>query len=82
MLVGYTAFLNPFSAKDMVVNYILLPVSVVFFVGYKLWKGTKWVKLEEMDLYSGRRDQDEEATFAEGEKKSPWWMSVRRVLVG
>ncbi|KAL8748887.1 MAG: hypothetical protein Q9184_007034 [Pyrenodesmia sp. 2 TL-2023] len=53
---GYTAFLNPFSAKDFVVSYILLPVFVVLLVGYKLWKKTKVVKLEEMDLWTGRRE--------------------------
>lgn len=55
---GYTAFLNPFSAKDFVVNYILLPVFVILMVGYKLWKKTKIVKLAEMDLWTGRRDID------------------------
>lgn len=29
---GYTAFLNPFSAEDVVINYVLLPVFVGFVV--------------------------------------------------
>ncbi len=53
---GYTAFLNPFSAKDFVVNYILLPVFVLLLVGYKLLKKTKLVKVEEMDIWTGRRE--------------------------
>ncbi|KAJ6115352.1 Amino acid/polyamine transporter I [Penicillium sp. IBT 16267x] len=33
---GYTCFLNPFSASDFVINYILLPIFVLFFVIYKI----------------------------------------------
>lgn len=53
---GYPAFLNPFSAKDFVINYILLPVFVGFVVFWKFYKKTKIVKLEEMDIWTGRRD--------------------------
>jgi len=52
---GYTAFLNPFSATNFVINYILLPVFVILLVGYKIWRNTKLVKLEEMDIWTGRR---------------------------
>ncbi|KAE8153576.1 amino acid permease-domain-containing protein [Aspergillus avenaceus] len=52
---GYTAFLNPFSVEDFIINYILLPVFAVLVVGYKIWNKTKIVKLEEMDIWTGRR---------------------------
>ncbi|KAL4890599.1 amino acid permease-domain-containing protein [Aspergillus ambiguus] len=52
---GYTAFLNPFSVDDFVINYILLPVFVMFVLGYKVWHKTKVVKLHEMDIWTGRR---------------------------
>ncbi|KAL6720545.1 hypothetical protein ACLMJK_002469 [Lecanora helva] len=52
---GYTAFLNPFSAKDFVINYILLPVFVILLVVYKVWNRTKWVKAHEMDIWTGRK---------------------------
>lgn len=57
---GYTAFLNPFDSTAFVTNYVLLPVFVIFVVGYKLWKKTKWVRLHDMDIWSGRRDIQEE----------------------
>ncbi|RPA81683.1 general amino acid permease AGP3 [Ascobolus immersus RN42] len=56
---GYTAFLNPFSAKDFVINYILLPVSVILYFGYKIAFKTKWKRLDEIDLVSGRREYKE-----------------------
>lgn len=52
---GYTAFLSPFSASSFVISYVLLPVFVILLLAYKFWKGTKWVKLEEMDIWTGRR---------------------------
>ncbi|KAL7269371.1 hypothetical protein RUND412_007975 [Rhizina undulata] len=77
---GYTAFLNPFSAKDFVINYILIPVSAIMFVGYKFWNKTKWVKLEEVDLFSGRRERTEMPV--ESIKTESWFKKVRRVVVG
>jgi len=79
--IGYTAFLNPFNATDFVVNYILLPVFVILLVGYKFLYKTKWIKLAEMDIYSGRREvvlDDEEAAL----HKKGVWQKVKNVVVG
>ncbi|KAL8965721.1 MAG: hypothetical protein Q9197_006364 [Variospora fuerteventurae] len=85
---GYTAFLNPFSAKDFVVNYILLPVFVALVVGYKFWRKTKMVKLAEMDLWTGRRDIDrmdkqrDEETGPEFIKEKGLLKRARDVIIG
>lgn len=85
---GYTAFLNPFSAKDFVVNYILLPVFVALVVGYKFWRKTKIVKLAEMDIWTGRRDIDrmdkqrDEETGPEVIKKKGMLKRARDVIIG
>ncbi|KAF2089575.1 amino acid permease [Saccharata proteae CBS 121410] len=78
---GYTAFLNPFSASDFVINYILLPVFVLFFLGYKLWRKTSFVKLEEMDIWTGRREVVEESEVEE-EKRKSWAHRAWNVVVG
>lgn len=39
-----------FSGVDFVSYYIELPVMAIMFIGWKLWKKTKLVKLDEMDL--------------------------------
>ncbi|PGH10721.1 hypothetical protein AJ79_05312 [Helicocarpus griseus UAMH5409] len=67
---GYPAFLNPFSVEDFVVNYILLPVFVAFLLFWKWYKKTKWVKLEEMDIWSGRRDYGEAELSNKSKKNS------------
>ncbi|EPQ27624.1 uncharacterized protein PFL1_04762 [Pseudozyma flocculosa PF-1] len=53
---GYTTFLNPVKAVDIVVAYIVLPVSVILYFGWKLWHKTKIPTLDEIDLDSGRRN--------------------------
>lgn len=78
---GYTAFLNPFSKVDFVTNYILLPVFILLYVVYKFWNKTKWIKLEEMDIWSGRREvvfDDEEAA----QRPKKWFGKVKNVVVG
>lgn len=75
---GYTAFLNPFSVEDFIINYILLPVFVLFAVAYKIWNKTKIVKLEEMDIWTGRREVLEE----EVGKPKTWRSRMKDVIVG
>lgn len=77
---GYTCFLNPFSSSDFVINYILLPVFVLFFVVYKVWNKTKFVRLEDMDIWTGRREFAEEDN--EVASKSGWWSRIYAVVVG
>jgi amino acid transporter len=83
---GYTAFLNPFSADDFVINYILLPVFALFVLGYKFWHKTKWVKLEEMDIWTGRRESPDVDKADEPqvnlEKQKSWWSRILAVVIG
>lgn len=82
---GYTAFLNPFSADDFVVNYILLPVFALFVVGWKLWHRTRIVKLAEMDIWTGRREREVgyEEYGGKGWKNDRGWRGkVYRGVVG
>lgn len=78
---GYTCFLNPFSSTDFVINYILLPVFVLFVLGYKIRNKTRLVKLEEMDIWSGRREmQDLDDT--ESPKPKKWWSRIYSIVIG
>lgn len=77
--VGYTCFLNPFSAQDFVINYILLPVFVLFYVVYKFWNKTRIVKVYEMDIWTGRR---EDIKAHEPETKRSVLHRIKNVVVG
>lgn len=79
---GYTCFLNPFSSTDFVINYILLPVFVVFVIFYKFWNKTHVVRLEDMDIWTGRREpvNPEDAESAKESRK--WWSRIYSVVIG
>lgn len=56
---GFDAFFpGKFSAKTFVPPYIDIPIFLSLFLGYKLVKKTKSVKLAEMDLWSGKAEID------------------------
>ncbi|KAJ5624829.1 hypothetical protein N7510_001138 [Penicillium lagena] len=79
---GYTCFLDPFSATDFVINYILLPVFVLFAVVYKVWNKTKVVKLKEMDIWTGRREFVDSEDESLAKKRPEWWSRLVNVVVG
>ncbi|KAK2759950.1 hypothetical protein FQN54_002686 [Arachnomyces sp. PD_36] len=76
---GYTAFLNPFSGEDFVIAYILLPVFALLMLVYKFWRKTKFVKLEDMDIWSGRREYSETELEA---KPRTLWQKVNAIVAG
>ena len=65
LIQGWSTF-KPFSGKDFVDAYILLPVFFVFFLGFKFWHKSKWVNLSEVDLDEGRRQDSD--FIEDGEK--------------
>uniref|UniRef100_A0A060SXU2 ARAD1A11946p n=1 Tax=Blastobotrys adeninivorans TaxID=409370 RepID=A0A060SXU2_BLAAD len=75
--------LSPFSGGDFVDAYILLPFSVLLFVGYKFVRKTRWVRLHEADLDTGRRkdlDSPEVDTLplddTSPQPVKPWWKKL------
>lgn len=56
---GFDAFFpGRFSAKSFIPPYIDIPIFLSLFLGYKFVKKTKFVKLEEMDIWSGKAEID------------------------
>lgn len=61
------------TAYDFFVQMLALPVVIVCFVGWKVLHKTKWVRLGEMDLLSGRRELDlAAAKQAEMTERASW----------
>ncbi|KAI9798903.1 MAG: hypothetical protein M1833_004406 [Piccolia ochrophora] len=46
------------SAATFFANFIGMPIFLVMWVGYKLVYRTRWQKLTEVDLHTGRREDD------------------------
>ncbi|KAJ5508021.1 hypothetical protein N7527_010164 [Penicillium freii] len=79
---GYTCFLNPFSSTDFVINYILLPVFVLFVIVYKFWNKTRVVRLEDMDIWTGRREHIDSEEPESPKKAANWWSRIYSVVIG
>lgn len=79
---GYTTFLNPRNAADIVVAYIVIPVAVVLYFGCKWWHKTQIVSLDDVDLDTGRRlieDFEPEPEWLE-ENKTVWYKNPKKIL--
>lgn len=58
---GYSCFFpGRFTAKSFIPPYIDIPIFFCLFIGYKLWNKTKFVNLDDMDLWSGKELIDRE----------------------
>lgn len=55
---GFTAFM-PWNTSDFFVAYVSLILFVVLYVGHKAVYRQPFVRPEEADIYSGRREVDE-----------------------
>ncbi|KAG9254776.1 amino acid permease [Emericellopsis atlantica] len=56
---GFDAFFpGRFSAKSFIPPYINIPIVLTLFFSYKIIKKTKFVKVQNMDLWSGKAEID------------------------
>ncbi|OAQ66497.1 amino acid permease [Pochonia chlamydosporia 170] len=76
LIQGWSCFSPDFDAVSFVSFYIELPVMLIMYVGWKLVKKTKWVKLDEMDLVTDVHTADD----GEPEKTKGWQSKTKRVL--
>ena len=63
LIKNFTVFLNnKFDYKNFITGYIVLPIFIFCYFGYKFWKKTKIIPPEEVDLYTFKAaiDQEEE----------------------
>ncbi len=53
---GFSAFMPTFQVDKFLTSYIGIPVFIINVLWWKVFKGTKRVRPEEVDLVTGRRD--------------------------
>ncbi|KAK5078574.1 lysine permease [Lithohypha guttulata] len=68
---GFTSFI-PWNTSDFFVSYISLILFTVLYVGHKLVTQSKFVKPEEVDLISGKKEVDEMYADVPDEPKTFW----------
>ncbi|KAI0143640.1 amino acid permease-like protein [Xylariaceae sp. FL1272] len=75
LVQGWTTF-APFNAGKFVDAYVLLPLFGVIYIAYKLWFKTRFWRLSEIDLQSGRRRDVEEDKELPVAAHVPWWRKI------
>ncbi|KAH9817185.1 amino acid permease/ SLC12A domain-containing protein [Melampsora americana] len=69
---GFKVFLaGSWSISKFIAAYVSIPTFVIFFVVWKSIKRTKFVKIEEMDFETGRRELDEMDAFERSKNVKP-----------
>ncbi|KAI5286617.1 hypothetical protein KEM54_006642 [Ascosphaera aggregata] len=82
----YTAIYPPGGgindAKGFFQDYLALPVVLFFYVSARIWKRTGWIKLQDIDIDTGRRAVDWDSFNAEQERRrnAPWYMKIKYFL--
>lgn len=82
----YTAIWPPEGgvngAKGFFQDYLALPVILFFYVCARVWKKTGWVKLNDIDIDTGRRPVDWDSFNAEQERRrnAPWYKKIKYFL--
>ncbi|WWD21799.1 hypothetical protein CI109_106287 [Kwoniella shandongensis] len=68
---GFSVFLKGnWSTADFIANYIGIPIFIVPFVCWKIFKRTSFRRASEIDLWSGRFDPSEAPEYKE---PTTWW---------
>jgi amino acid transporter len=70
------------NANDFFINMLALPIILVLFIGWKLWKKTEFVRLSEIDLLTGRREIDLAAAKAEERAEKAVWPMWKKYSPG
>lgn len=80
-VAGYADFVGGFHVVDFVINYIVIAVFVVLYLGWKAVKKTKFVPLAEVDLVTGRREGLlAQAEDVEEEEKEGWYARGKKLV--
>ncbi|CBQ70043.1 probable general amino acid permease [Sporisorium reilianum SRZ2] len=76
---GFSVFTTGrWSANSFVSSYLDIPLVIVFFLGWKWTKKTKWVKLEDLPLREAIEQARERALQAEREQQAEEAVKGRR----
>jgi amino acid transporter len=71
--VAYGDYTSEGIAENFFLAYLAAPIVIVFYIPYKLWFKTPFMKASDIDLVTGRRDIDTaELIEAERQERMQW----------
>jgi amino acid transporter len=60
-----------------------MPVVLVFYAYYKIWYKTKWVRIKDIDLFTGKNDFETRSVrmqWREDQSEWPRWKVLYKTL--
>ncbi|KAJ5553087.1 hypothetical protein N7494_002465 [Penicillium frequentans] len=82
LIQGWSCFSPDFDAVSFVSYYIEVAIMIVMVVGWKVYKGTKLVPLDEMDLFTDQYDHANEGINADTDEQRNTGFSMSTILRG
>ncbi|GAP85148.1 putative amino-acid permease inda1 [Rosellinia necatrix] len=75
---GFQVFVpSNWSASGFLAAYITIPIFLALYLGHKLWFRTPFaIKLEDVDVLTGKKEMDELAEMDEPPVPRNWWEKV------
>lgn len=76
--VGYASLTVSEQLQNFFKAYLAAPIVLLFYIGYKLWFRTPFMRARDMDLRTGRRDLNLPALIAEEKAERKAWPRWKR----
>ena len=77
--VGYGSNSAGANTENFFEAYLAAPIVIVFYLGYKIWYRTPFMRTRDMDLVTGMRDLDVAALIAEEHAERAAWPRWKKV---
>lgn len=77
--VGYGELSASKRVEDFFSAYLAAPIVIAFYIPYKLWYRTPFIKAHQMDLDTGRRDLDIRELIEEERAEQAKWPTWKKV---
>jgi len=77
--VGYASMTPAQLVQTFFQAYLAAPIVIVFYVGFKLIKKTKFKRLQDIDVTSGRRELDLASVLAEERAIQAQWPRWKKI---
>jgi amino acid transporter len=77
--IGYGSLSADTRAQDFFLNFLAAPVVIAFYIPYKIYFRTPFMRSANMDLVTGRREVDTHAMIEQDRTERAQWPTWKRV---
>jgi amino acid transporter len=77
--VGYASMTSGELVQSWFEAYLAAPIVIIFYVGFKLIKKTKFKRVQDIDITSGRREMDLATILAEERAIQAQWPKWKKI---